>query len=87
MVLLLSVQHIRFPWCPIPGSVAVDARSSCGGKGAADTRLTWHIATSLFEVGHPQQTDYSMQVGSKLAAVRLSHHCAYFVVLPRATSR
>lgn len=66
IILQLFMQHIRFPRSPIPNPA---------GKGAADTILAWHIATSIFEVRQP--ADHPL--GSKTAAVSLSQYCAYLV--------
>ncbi|KAF8783672.1 hypothetical protein HU200_000402 [Digitaria exilis] len=70
-------QHIRLPVSPVPDYITglpSNAFSVCGGKGASDTILAWHIATSIYEVRHPQSSD------AKIAATHLSRYCAYLVM-------
>ncbi|XP_062189974.1 uncharacterized protein LOC133893011 [Phragmites australis] len=71
-----AIKHIRPPSSPVSGPTAVDARSACHGKGAADTILAWHIATSIYELRHPQASNPE---GHKIAATHLSRYCAYLV--------
>ncbi|KAJ1287648.1 hypothetical protein BS78_02G027000 [Paspalum vaginatum] len=62
---------IRQPLCPFSSN----AFTACNGRGAADTILAWHIATSIMEVRHPEPSS-----DAKVAATVLSRYCAYLVI-------
>ncbi|CAO1948855.1 unnamed protein product [Urochloa humidicola] len=77
----LLTEHIRAPSPPISGfsapiSDVVDGSDSPAHDGdhMAYTILVWHVATSVFEMGHPPLSD-----PSKVAATHLSRYCAYLV--------
>ncbi|OEL36367.1 hypothetical protein BAE44_0002614 [Dichanthelium oligosanthes] len=72
-----GLKLIRPPLSPFLDSTTglrLNAFSVISGKGAADTILGWHIATSIYEVRHPQPSD------AKVAATHLSRYCAYLVI-------
>ena len=72
------LQHIPPPSSPISGSVLEMDTSSLSEshKHIAYSILVWHIATTIFEVRHPEQSDPE---GNKIAATHLSRYCAYLV--------
>ncbi|KAF7098057.1 hypothetical protein CFC21_099826 [Triticum aestivum] len=48
---------------------------ACNAKGTSDALLSWHIATSIFEVRYPHSTTS----GHASVATHLSRYCAYLV--------
>ncbi|KAG0541545.1 hypothetical protein BDA96_02G025600 [Sorghum bicolor] len=58
---------------------------ACNGKmSTSDMILTWHIATSIFEVRHPywddiEQGSSPVSIQHKSAATHLSRYCAYLM--------
>ncbi|RLN13110.1 hypothetical protein C2845_PM09G23180 [Panicum miliaceum] len=73
-----SLKHIMPPSSPTPCSGAGDI----SGKRPAYTILAWHVATSIYEVGHHSQQASHPEAdlqGHKIAATHLSRYCAYLV--------
>jgi hypothetical protein len=52
---------------------------ACTGEGTVDIILTWHIATSILEIRHPQQPSSPVSSDNKIVATHLSQYCAYLV--------
>ncbi|KAE8783795.1 hypothetical protein D1007_42721 [Hordeum vulgare] len=51
---------------------------ACRAKGTSDALLAWHIATSIFEVRHPQSSPAS---DHKIVATHFSRYYAYLVMV------
>ncbi|CAL5064862.1 unnamed protein product [Urochloa decumbens] len=68
-----DIKQIQAPLPPISTPI-VNAISECH-KSVADTILSWHIATTIFEVKDPQPQDQK----SHKVSTTLSCYCAYLV--------